>query len=142
MTNILCVKVPGVNLPMSQLGNYMTALAVGGILHELGHALAAGRYKTNQILEAIISNCCFSREGIAILGCRAHLIIMLPVAAVEISTQRLNSLPSWRRLRILCAGVWHNVVLSLVALMLLYAISHSPLYKLDQGVVVTSVDQV
>jgi S2P endopeptidase len=67
---------------------------------------------------------------------------MLPVAAVEISTQRLNALPSWRRLRILCAGVWHNVVLSLVALMLLYAISHSPLYKLDQGVVVTSVDQV
>jgi hypothetical protein len=48
MTNILCVKVPGVNLPMSQLGNYMTALAVGGILHELGHALAAGRYETNQ----------------------------------------------------------------------------------------------
>ncbi|XP_059474280.1 membrane-bound transcription factor site-2 protease [Neocloeon triangulifer] len=114
--------VPGINLPMSQLGNYMTALAIGGILHEFGHALAAGR------------------EGISILGCKAHLIVVLPVAAVEISTQRINSLATWRRLRILCAGVWHNVVLSLLALMLLYAISHSHLYKLDQGVVVTSVD--
>ncbi|CAB3381324.1 Hypothetical predicted protein [Cloeon dipterum] len=114
--------VPGVNLPLSQVGNYMAALAIGGVLHEFGHALAAGR------------------EGVSVLGCRAHLILVLPVAAVEISTQRLNSLATWRRLRILCAGVWHNVVLSLLALLILYALSHSHLYRLDEGVAVTKVD--
>ena len=35
------LKVPGVNLPTSQLGYYLLTLLVCGIFHELGHAIAA-----------------------------------------------------------------------------------------------------
>jgi hypothetical protein len=37
------VQVPGVNVPSSHLAYYMIALAVAGVIHEIGHALAATR---------------------------------------------------------------------------------------------------
>ena len=33
--------MPGVNLPASQIGYYLMTLLVCGILHEVGHAVAA-----------------------------------------------------------------------------------------------------
>lgn len=76
------------------------------------------------------------------LGCGAQLLLMLPVASVDLSTQRLAALPAWRRLRVLCAGVWHNVVLALLALLLMRALSHSPAYSLGHGVSITHVSPV
>lgn len=37
-------KVPGINLPMADLGYYVFALMFSTVFHELGHALAAIRY--------------------------------------------------------------------------------------------------
>jgi hypothetical protein len=34
-------KIPGVNLPTSQLLSYLISLFVGGVFHEFGHAIAA-----------------------------------------------------------------------------------------------------
>ena len=36
-------KMPGVNLPMSQIYYYLLTLLVCGVLHEVGHAIAAVR---------------------------------------------------------------------------------------------------
>lgn len=35
-------QLPGVNLPVNQLAYFFVALAVAGIVHEFGHAIAAG----------------------------------------------------------------------------------------------------
>jgi len=37
-------QMPGVNLPMNQISYYLLTLLVCGILHELGHAIAAVRW--------------------------------------------------------------------------------------------------
>jgi len=37
--------MPGVNLPMDQMGYYLLTLLVCGIFHEFGHAVAAVRYQ-------------------------------------------------------------------------------------------------
>lgn len=39
----VCLQVPGVNLPTSQLAYFFIALLLSGIIHELGHAVAALR---------------------------------------------------------------------------------------------------
>ena len=39
----------------------------------------------------------------------------LPVAFVSLSTNELEDLGAWRRLKIFSAGVWHNLILALVA---------------------------
>ena len=41
--------MPGVNLPTSQISYYLLTLLVCGILHEVGHAVAAVRYCTGEI---------------------------------------------------------------------------------------------
>ena len=38
-----CFQMPGVNLPASQVSYYLLTLLVCGILHEIGHAIAAVR---------------------------------------------------------------------------------------------------
>ncbi len=41
---LLQFQMPGVNLPMSQIYYYLLTLFVCGVLHEVGHAVAAVRY--------------------------------------------------------------------------------------------------
>lgn len=41
--DLLPLQVPGVNLPTNQLGYFFLALLLSGIIHELGHAVAALR---------------------------------------------------------------------------------------------------
>lgn len=43
LKNLFLLQVPGVNLPTSQLGYFFTALLLSGLIHELGHAVAALR---------------------------------------------------------------------------------------------------
>src|SRR5690554_33677 len=38
---ISSLEIPGVNVPWSQMGYYLGALMVSGIVHEAGHAIAA-----------------------------------------------------------------------------------------------------
>ena len=40
---VLCCQMPGVNLPMGQVGYYLLTLLICGVLHEVGHAIAAIR---------------------------------------------------------------------------------------------------
>ena len=53
--------MPGVNLPNNQIGYYLMTLLVCGILHEVGHALAAVRYVLLHHIQC--SKLCHHRPG-------------------------------------------------------------------------------
>lgn len=61
----------------------------------------------------------FSRLGVRINGVGAFVVVVFPGAYVDLPVDPLTALPPWRRLRILCGGVWHNLVIAAVAWALL-----------------------
>lgn len=117
--------VIGVNLPMSHLLYYIMSLLVCIVIHELGHAVCA-----------IHENIRLNHVGIIV-------IFIIPVIYVDIenicSVQAPISL--FAKLRIYCAGIWHNVLLTLAMYFILYIfpLVISPLYSVDQGVQVTRI---
>ncbi|XP_055691802.1 membrane-bound transcription factor site-2 protease [Lutzomyia longipalpis] len=119
------VLVPGVTLPLDELHYYLGTLLVSSVVHELGHAVAA-------VL-----------EDVPVLGFGVRVYFFLPVALTELNSDQLNGLRVWRKLRVLCAGVWNNLTLGLVALLLLQ--SSMPIlgwfYHINRGVYVTEIEK-
>lgn len=115
--------VPGLNLPASELGYYGLALIMCSVFHELGHALAA-------VL-----------EDVHLINVGVNVLFILPVAYVNLSTEKFNSLNPWRMLRITCAGVWHNVVLAAIAYILYCSLPYifSLLFYVNNGVFVADI---
>ncbi|KAJ8918925.1 hypothetical protein NQ315_016827 [Exocentrus adspersus] len=115
--------IPGVNLPVSELGYYSLALVVCSIVHELGHALAA-------VL-----------EDVNLIDTGANILFILPVAYVNLSTEKFSALTRQRILKILCAGIWHNLVLTVAALLLFQTLPFmfSSFYHINKGVTVTNI---
>ncbi|KAI5639525.1 peptidase family m50 domain-containing protein [Phthorimaea operculella] len=113
--------LPGVNIPASDFWVYFLALGFSSIFHELGHAMAA------------------AQEDVQVLSVGMFVFTIIPLAFVQLNTEHLNSLDIGRRLRIYCAGVWHNIVLALIALLLFFTspILFSLAYHTDTGVSVT-----
>ncbi|CAG8692923.1 881_t:CDS:2, partial [Funneliformis caledonium] len=93
--------IPGVTLPISHLIYYLIALLVCGILHEAGHAVAA--------------YC----ELVPITDAGIFLYFFYPGAFVSLSSQFLDNCSSVKKLRIFCAGVWHNAVIFLLGTLIL-----------------------
>ncbi|CAO3679861.1 unnamed protein product [Rhizopus microsporus] len=89
--------IPGVTLPMSHIGYYLLALTVCGLFHEAGHAMAS------------------FAEGVPIQSSGMFVMYLYPGAFVNIPDQQLQALAPFRQLKIICAGVWHNLVLYLFA---------------------------
>lgn len=82
------------------------------------------------------------REGIHITGVGLVLFFIFPVAYVQMEgTEALSAI---KQLRVCCAGVWHNIVLTFVAyLVLLFLPWFSyPFYEYGNGVQVTSIHKV
>ncbi|XP_053268334.1 membrane-bound transcription factor site-2 protease [Pleuronectes platessa] len=121
----LQVVVPGVNLPTNQLGYFFTALLLSGVIHELGHAVAA------------------LREQVRVNGFGMFVFVLYPGAFVDLFTTHLNLVSPTQQLRIFCAGVWHNFVLCLVALAFLFLlpIVLLPMYSTGGGALVIEVVQ-
>ncbi|KAG0032119.1 Membrane-bound transcription factor site-2 protease [Podila clonocystis] len=90
---VLVPIIPGVTLPISHLPYYLIALLVSGVVHEAGHAIAA------------------ARERIQISSSGIFLYILYPGAFVDFSSRAMAMLSPLQHLRIVCAGVWHNIVL-------------------------------
>lgn len=122
---VLTPVMPGVNLPTNQISYYLLTLLVCGLLHEFGHALAA------------------VREQVRVNGFGLFLLILYPGAFVEISTEHLQVIAPIRQLRIYCAGVWHNFIIVLLALLalVLLPIGLIPFYTTGISVVVSNVVQ-
>ncbi|KAL1505183.1 hypothetical protein ABEB36_004804 [Hypothenemus hampei] len=117
--------IPGVNLPISELGYYSFTLLICSVVHEAGHALAA-------ILDDV---------GIQEFGC--NLYVILPVAYTRIPTDKLSALNLRRQLRIFTAGVWHNILLSLMGFILfcLLPVLFAPFYHYEMGVNVVKISK-
>ena len=56
----------------------------------------------------------------------------------------LFAVSPWRQLRIFCAGVWHNIVIVILGVLLLYSlpVTLSPFYTLHEQLVVVSHTEV
>lgn len=98
---VLTVIVPGVNLPLKDVGYLVFAIFFSGILHECGHAIAA------------------AREGIQVNGVGTFIFILYPGAFVDLNSTELSSSHPLCQLRIYCAGVWHNFVTCIFACILI-----------------------
>ncbi|XP_005109480.1 membrane-bound transcription factor site-2 protease [Aplysia californica] len=120
---VLTPVMPGVNLPTSQISYYMLTLLVCGILHEMGHAIAA------------------VREQVRVNGFGLFLLLLYPGAFVDLSTEHLQAVSPLRQLRIYCAGVWHNLVIAVAAAVVLVLLPGflMPFYSTGISVVVTGV---
>ncbi|KAF9972819.1 hypothetical protein BGZ73_004003, partial [Actinomortierella ambigua] len=93
---VLVPVIPGVTLPRAHLPYYLIALFISGIIHEAGHAFAAARERTQ-----------LSSSGI-------FLYILYPGAFVDVPSRAMSILTPIQQLRIICAGVWHNIVLFVI----------------------------
>jgi len=104
--------IPGVTFPISDVGVYGLSLFLSTVFHELGHALAA--------------DC----QDVKILGYGLLIIFIVPAAYVELSTAELKSLSLTDQLKVYSAGIWHNLVLSLLTFLLLFTVPTllKPLY--------------
>ncbi|EEZ98063.1 membrane-bound transcription factor site-2 protease [Tribolium castaneum] len=122
--SIIQPVVPGINLPASEMGYYSLTLLISSVLHELGHALGA------------------VQEDVNVINVGANVIFILPVAYVNLNSDKLFSLNPWKRLKILCAGVWHNLLIALVAYLLYTSLPSvfSPFFNFGKGVVVTEFE--
>lgn len=72
-------------------------------------------------------------------------MFIYPGAFVEIREDFLsNTTPPYKQLKIVCAGVWHNFTLALLAVALvgLVPILVFPLYSRTEGVLIASLPEV
>jgi S2P endopeptidase len=85
-----------------------------------------------------------SREDVHIDGIGLIVVLIVPVAYVHLNTQQYDSLPPKRQLLITCAGVWHNVVLTVAAILLLILLPVLlyPFFDVGTGVTVRNIQQV
>lgn len=122
---VLTPVMPGVNLPWNDIAYYILTLALCGIFHEFGHALAA------------------STEQVRVNGFGLFMLFLYPGAFVDLHSDHLSVISPKRQLRIYCAGVWHNVTLVLSALLFLWCLPVllAPCYTSGVGVVITSVPE-
>nr|CAI5853958.1 unnamed protein product [Callosobruchus analis] len=120
---VLQPVLPGVNLPASELTYYSLTLILCTVVHEIGHALAAVLYDVN------------------IIEVGANVVFVLPFAYVNLCTDRFLALRPKHALTILCAGVWHNIVLSIFASFLYFVLPtlFSLCFHVNNGVSITDI---
>lgn len=119
------IMIPGVNLPANEIGYYICALGLCSVVHELGHALAA-------VL-----------VDVPVTGFGVQLTLLFPMAFTEINMDRMNAVKLWHKLRVLTAGIWHNLILAGVCYLVFISlfVLLLPIYASSAGVIVTEVHQ-
>lgn len=117
---LLSPMLPLVNIPTAELLHYLVALLLATALHELGHALAA------------------TAHSCAIEGVGAALFVVFPAAFVDLRAQDLEWSSVWVRLKVHCAGAFHNLLLALAAVLILVLLPVLlvPCYGTGQGLLV------
>ncbi|KAJ3204138.1 Membrane-bound transcription factor site-2 protease, partial [Clydaea vesicula] len=102
---MVALIIPGLTLPIYAIGYYISSFLISGVFHELGHAVAA-----------ISENIPIQSAGLFVLGG------IYPGAYVQFDESSINILNPFRKLRIICAGVWHNIVLAVISYLLLWSL--------------------
>ena len=120
---VLQIMVPGVDIPVNEIGYYITSILACTVWHEMGHAISA------------------VSEDVRLYGFGFLLAFIVPIAYVQISNEKLILSPMRSQLRIMCAGVWHNLVLTIMAVMFLNLDSwlYKPLYSTNTGISVRMI---
>ncbi|CAH0384965.1 unnamed protein product [Bemisia tabaci] len=113
--------IPGLNLPAQDIFHYIFSLLTCTIVHELGHAVAA------------------AREGLHISGFGVQLLFIIPFAYTLLD--QVDNLPPSKQLRVLCAGIWHNLILAVFAAFVVFAMPFifAPVYSIGQSVHVEQI---
>jgi len=75
-------------------------------------------------------------------GVGMMFVLILPVAYVHL--EDIASLPSSKQLRVISAGVWHNIVQAFVAYLVLWLLPYTlfPFFTFGNGVMTTTINQV
>ncbi|KAJ9075335.1 hypothetical protein DSO57_1037114 [Entomophthora muscae] len=94
---MLNLMIPGITLPLSHLPLYVTSFLIAGILHELGHGIAGAAH------------------GVPLMRFGVNLSLFYPSAYTELEHDKLNRISPVSQLRIISGGVWHNLILAIVA---------------------------
>lgn len=97
--------IPGVTVPIFHIVYLFLVLLLSGIVHEMGHALSA------------------ASESVKVETSGCFLALLYPGAFVELHSGLLAIIRPVQQLRVFCAGIWHNFILALVALFLLFNLS-------------------
>uniref|UniRef100_A0A183CJ49 Membrane-bound transcription factor site-2 protease n=1 Tax=Globodera pallida TaxID=36090 RepID=A0A183CJ49_GLOPA len=115
---------PGLNIPFSHIPIFVTVLILSSIVHEAGHAVAA------------------ANSNVRVTGLGVFLFAIYPGAFTEVEPDQLERCSCAQRLRIFGAGIWHNIVLALlgVLILLLIPVLSLPFYSNSAGIVVVDVD--
>ena len=97
------------------------AIIISVVLHEIGHALAC-----------IAENGSIHHVGILSFA-------VLPGAFVNMDLERVAN---WGRVRIFCAGIWHNLIICAICLLLRHEEMNLTglLFENDKGLSVTYID--
>lgn len=121
---VLTPVVPGVNVPFADIQYYVITLILCSLIHEFGHALAA------------------TRENLQVHGFGFLLVFIIPIAYVSLNSEQLSQLSPMKQLRILCAGLWHNIILAVISSLIFFSSSLllAPLYSVNSGISVKSID--
>lgn len=100
-------------------------MGICSVVHEMGHAFAA-------VL-----------EDVPVTGFGFNVILVLPVAYTHLGSEQMNSIRTWRRLRILCAGIWHNILLAAICFLIisLLPLILTPIYHINFSVIVKSMQK-
>lgn len=115
--------LPGINLPLSEIFYYSSTLIFCSVVHELGHALSA------------------VSENVHLVDVGVNLWFIIPVAFVNLSSERFNCLSKEKSLKILCAGIWHNLMQSFTVYLLYQALPFifSLIFLVNSGITITEI---
>ncbi|VDK60175.1 unnamed protein product [Anisakis simplex] len=117
--------IPGLNMPLWHIPIFIMVYLISGMLHELGHIFAS-----------IHSN-------VSVNGFGLFFIALYPGAFTEIDSDALKHSTSAQKMRIFSAGIWHNLVLTLISYILFISLPYllSPLYDHNNGVLIMDVSK-
>jgi len=108
------------------------------------HSTNGNLHHCLKVISCKLESCVDCRERVQVKGFGVFLLILYPGAFVDIATDQLLSLSAWQQLRIFCAGVWHNFVIAVIALVVLLCLPTllAPFYVTGQTVLVTALTEV
>lgn len=116
--------VPGVTVPAGDLWYMIGAVLIAAVVHELGHALAAGM------------------QNAQVSGIGGFVALLLPGAYVQLGG--IEDLSPWNQLKVYCAGAWHNLVSAILALVLIswLPVLMSGFFLCQEGAMVVAVPEL